>query len=259
LSQNSARRIPQSDPEYFGVNFAQDKQSEMGKAMPCPYLLGATGGFTAMLIYGIMSYPLHLPATAMLFIFYLVIPTILTNLRPAENKDKKSFPLSPVSCLLSTILFILLALWSLRPLISDTYFRIGKDAMKRYDEPTALTAFTLATRWDNHADPHYHLGELYLRSTQLGSSDKERLAEAIAEFELAREQRNDKYLLYELGVAYIFAEQYQDALTCFKPLTQRQPDNPDYWDRLSFVYLKLGNLQLSHEAHLKAEQLRNDL
>ncbi|MDI6783957.1 MAG: O-antigen ligase family protein, partial [bacterium] len=258
LSENSAFRIPPFD-------FAQDKQSEMGKACPetsgtmlCSYLLGATGGFTAMLIYGIMSYPLHLPATAMLFIFYLALPSILINIRTVENKVQKSSSLSTVYRLLLTVCFLFLALWTLRPLIADTYFRFGKTALKRNDAPSALHAFTLATRWDNHADAHYHLGELYLRSPQLGSADKERLAAAIAEFELARKQRNDKYLLYELGIVYIFAERFPNALTCFKPLTQRQPDNPDYWDRLSFVYLKLGNLQLSHEAHLKAEQLRNN-
>lgn len=219
-----------------------------------PYLLGATGGFTAMMVYGLMSYPLHLPTTAMLFILYLALPKIIANIRSDKTNasDKKVFPLTSSYYLLATIIFLLLTVWTIRPLIADTYFRIGKEALSYNDETIALDAFTLATRWDNHADAYYHLGELYLRGKEYGG----RIFTAIEEFELAKKQRNDKYLLYELGVSYILAERYQDALTCFKPLTQRQPNNPEYWDRLSFVYLKLNNPALSNEAHLKAEGLK---
>ncbi|MCX7918962.1 MAG: O-antigen ligase family protein [bacterium] len=229
-------------------------------------LLGGIGGFTALLIYGLMSYPLHLPTTAMVFIFYLAIPEIILNLsnqspildsstsKPRPQFESISFSLSTSFYLLSSILFILLSFWAVRPFIADIYFRIGKDALKIQNEPQAVAAFIAATKWDNHADAHYHLGELYLRGRDYGGQ----ITLAITEFESARKQRNDKYLLYELGVAYQLAERYQDALTCFKPLTERQPDNPEYWERLSYVYLKLGKLDLSHEAHLKATELKNN-
>jgi O-antigen ligase len=240
----------------------RNPQSEIYKVLLPSVLLGAIGGFTAMLVYGMMSYPLHLPATAMLFIFYLALPKIISNIENNELQQKPEIcnlkskiskaPLSTIYCLLSTILFLLLAFWTIRPLIADTYFRMGKDALNQQNESRALTAFMNATKWDTHADAQYHLGELYLRGKEYGGQ----LTLAISEFESARKQRNDKYLLYELGIAYQMAEQYQDALGCFKPLTQRQPDNPEYWERLSFIYLKLGNTKLSHEAHLKAEEAR---
>jgi O-antigen ligase len=219
--------------------------------VPLPaIILGATGGLTAMAIYGLMSYPLHLPVTAMLFIFYLALPQIIINL--INKSEFRSVTLAPSSYILASILFILLSLWAIRPLIADIYFRIGKEASKYNEEPAAITAFTLATQWDNHADAYYHLGELYLRGKEYGG----KISTAIDQFEIAKKQRNDKNLLNELGIAYILTERYQEALACFKPLTQRQPDNPIYWDRLSYIYLKLGNPELSNEAHLKAEELK---
>lgn len=222
-------------------------------------MLGVAGGFTAMAIYGLMSYPLHLPMTAILFMFYLALPQILSNLINQSEFCNHQSAIAKVSLLtsyyiLATVLFILLSLYALRPLIADTYFRLGKEANKYNDEPEAVTDFTLATQWDNHPDAYYHLGELYLRGKVYGG----KISTAIDQFEMARKQRNDKYLLYELGVAYILAERFQDALTCFKPLTQRQPNNPVYWDRLSYIYLKLGNLELANDAHLQAENLKQD-
>ncbi|MFB3894717.1 MAG: O-antigen ligase family protein [bacterium] len=240
----------------------RNHQSEIEVSM-----LGATGGFTAMAIYGLMSYPLHLPMTTTLFIFYLAVPQILNNLMhkseicnlPFDSAQDKQPAIATASkslsySILASVLFILLSYWAIRPLISDTYFRIGKEAVKDNNEPAAINSLTLATQWDSHSDAYYHLGELYLRGKTYGG----RISAAIDQFEMARKQRNDKFLLYELGVAYILAERFQDALTCFKPLTQRQPNNPMYWDRLSYIYLKLGNIALSNQAHLKAEVLKQN-
>lgn len=194
--------------------------NEKSKDLKPFMILSTIGGMTSMLIYGLTSYPLHLPSTVLLFIFYLSIIRILEN----SIEFKKDFQINrrrKSSSLFLILLLIIFAYLVSKPLLADIYFKIGKYRKEASDIIGAKKAFVWSTFFDTHADSHYHLGEVYLQEGDIES--------ALKEFLEARKQRNDKYLLQKIALAYSFLGERNKAKLFLQILNKRKPQTAAFF------------------------------
>ncbi len=220
-------------------------------------LLGSLGGMTALALYGMMSYPFHLPATCLSFLFLLSVPMIL-HLTPDSassqgegklgGKDTPSwFRWVRLTTLIT--LLIVCSIWIICPLMSEIYFRQGKIEKILGNRNAAIENFEKASRLSDHADAEYNLGELLYREG--------RLDDALKVFQQSAQQRKDKNIYNALANVYFFKKDYPKAIEYWKILAERDPQTPAYQHYLWITYLRSGNNSLANQAHEKEEQLQN--
>ena len=175
----------------------------------------------------------------------------LTRDQKLETRDFISSVPSWFRIIRSVTLCIFLvggSVWIVSPLISDIYFRKGKDFNKTGYIEDAMTSFETAARWSDHGDAEYNLGDLLMKQNKID--------EALTVYQLSAKQRKDKYIYNALANVYFFKKDYNKAIYFWKQLADRDPYNPQYWDFLWIAYIRLGNDKLANEAHEKAQQLK---
>jgi len=175
-------------------------------------LLGSLGGMTALVFYGMMSYPFHLPATCLSFLFLLSVPTITSNSEPQTRNPKLEtgvpswFRMVRLTTLI--ILLIVGSIWILCPLLSEIYFRQGKIERMLGNRDVAIDDFEIASRLSDHADAEYNLGELLYQEGQI--------EEALKVFQQCAHQRKDKNIYNALANIYFFKKDYPKAIEYWK-------------------------------------------
>lgn len=222
-------------------------------------LLGSIGGMTALALYGMMSYPFHLPATCLSFLFLLSTPTVLLNSARdpllsssfiKEEKARRAIPLwfRIFRTMTVPVFLAVFSVWIVYPLLSEIYFRQGKMEKMMGNKEMAILDFETASRLSDNADAEYNLGE---QLAQQGRMD-----EALEVFQQSAKQRKDKYIYNALANIYFSKKDYSKAIDYWKILTERDPQNPAYWNYLWVAYLHNGNENLANQAHEKMEQLQ---
>ena len=217
-------------------------------------LWGGIGGLTALSGYGLMSYPLHLPAACLNLLLFISLP-ILAKIDDTKNDSiqtpvlKSSIPswFRIFKYVTMAILVIGICLWLAAPLIADMHFRKGKEFNAIGDTTSAIHHYELASNWADHADAQYHLGEILLT--------QDRVKEALYFYEQAALQRRDKNEYLGLAVAYYLANQPDQAIPYLQELIHRTPNNPKYWELLWMSNLKAGHKTQADQAHQQYQKL----
>ena len=218
-------------------------------------VLGSIGGMVALIGYGLMSYPLHLPSAAISLIFILAIPSLVTGIRQQSAAPEMPWVQAPVQTAfqqrlrmyLGLVLICGLAFWVSLPLWADIKFREGKTALAFGDVETAMDAFDAASRLGNHADAQFNLAELLVKQG--------RFEEATRYYLKSAEQRKDKNVYHGLAIGYYFQEQPLRAIGYLEQLVRRNPDNPETWKFLWMSYIKAGQMDKANQAHQEMNRL----
>ncbi len=183
-------------------------------------IIGLMGGIVAVLIDAIFGFPLHLPATLVLFWLFI---GLIVSLNHSENhsgqevktigiKETRSkaktnriqsniYKFKPLLYLVIILLSLFLCVIVTRPFISQVYEFYGVEHAKKADYNTAIKNFHEAVKWN----PYF--GMVYFNLGQI-ISKKGIYTPAIESFEKA-----EKYM-----------------------------DHPDLPGRLAYLYLKKGQV-----------------
>lgn len=183
-------------------------------------IIGLMGGIVAVLIDGIFGFPLHLPATLVLFWLFI---GLIVSLNRSENHSeqetkieevKKAGPKPKSNKIQSNIykfksfLYLLIILLSLflcvmvaRPFVSQVYEFYGVEYAKKADYNTAIENFHEAVKWNPYFGMiYYNLGQI----------------------------------LSQKGIYGVSIEYFEKA--------GKYMDHPDLPRRLAYLYLKKGQL-----------------
>jgi len=182
-------------------------------------VIGLMGGIVAVLIDGIFGFPLHLPATLVLFwLFIGLIVSInhseqktkveeIKKVKPKAKGDKNDrtesniYRFKPILYLVIILLYLFLCTIIVRPFVSQVCEFYGVEYAKKADHDTAAKYFQEALKWNPYFGmAYYNLGQII--------SKKGIYTPAIESFEKA-----EKYM-----------------------------DHPDLPGRLAYLYLKKGQV-----------------
>ncbi|MEA2016048.1 MAG: O-antigen ligase family protein [Actinomycetota bacterium] len=175
--------------------------------------IGLMGGVVAVLIDAVFGFPLHLPATLVLFWLFIGLVVSLNHSenhsgqRPKTKSDKSDrtesniYRFKPLLYLVIIILSLFLCVMVSRPFVSQVYEFYGVEYAKKADYDTAARYFQEALKWNPYFGMmYYDLGQII--------SKKGIYTPAIENFEKA-----EKYM-----------------------------DHPDLPSRLAYLYFKKGQL-----------------
>jgi len=188
-------------------------------------VIGLMGGIVAVLIDGIFGFPLHLPATLVLFWLFIGLIVSLnhsenhaeqevetisvkeTELKAKAVGDKSDriknniYRFKPLLYLVIIILFLFLCTIVARPFISQVYEFYGIEYAKKADYNTAAKYFQEALKWNSYFGMmYYDLGQIISRK----------------------------------GIYTPAIENYEKA--------EKYMDHPDLPARLAYLYFKKGQL-----------------
>ena len=179
-------------------------------------VIGLMGGIVAVLIDAIFGFPLHLPATLVLFWLFIGLivsikhseqKTKIEEIKNANPKAKSGrtesniYKFKPLLYLVIILLYLFLCTIITRPFVSQYYEFYGVEYAKKADYNTAINNFHEAVKWNPYFGMmYYNLGQII--------SQKGIYTPAIESFEKA-----EKYM-----------------------------DHPDLPGRLAYLYLKKGQV-----------------
>jgi len=182
-------------------------------------IIGLMGGIVAVLIDGIFGFPLHLPATLVLFWLFV---GLIVSIKHSEQKTKieeikKTKPkakgdrsdriesniyrFKPLLYLAIILLSLFLCVMVTRPFISQVYEFYGVEYAKKADYDTAAKYFQEALKWNPYFGmAYYNLGQI----------------------------------IYQKGI-------YTPAIESFEK-AEKYMDHPDLPTRLAYIYFKKSQL-----------------
>ncbi|RLC36261.1 MAG: hypothetical protein DRH33_07300 [Candidatus Nealsonbacteria bacterium] len=234
-------------------------------------IIGLMGAVVAVLFDGIFGFPLHLPATIVLFwlALALTIVTIKSEIGVEENKitkknsnkntkGEKDNNISLFRHLLYIIIILLtifLCVTVSRPFIARTYWYYGNEELERNkDVNKAIKMYEEALKWDPY------LGEVYY---QMGRTLQNRGIYNIAleYFEKAEKYVDHPDLPQDLASLYLRINLFDKAAIKLKQAISYQKDEKSMvpmYNQLGTIYLHLKNYQQAEMAFKNALEIDFD-
>jgi O-antigen ligase/Tfp pilus assembly protein PilF len=236
-------------------------------------IIGLMGGTIAVLIDAIFGFPLHLPATIVLF--WLIIGLTITvikievnleknNLKQKDsdviikgkedtNLDKKQkkeedkdndnvYRFKPILFLSIILLAVILSITIARPFIAQTYWYKGFREIEKENWNKAIKIYEEALRWDPYLGPlYYDIGKI-LQNKELYGISREYL-------EKAAKYIDHPDLPLDLAIIYLKSGMLDEAAIKLKQAISYQPDEKSMLP----LYAELGNTYLQLERYKPAE------
>ncbi|MBA7521770.1 hypothetical protein ES705_13881 [subsurface metagenome] len=236
-------------------------------------IIGLMGGVIAVLIDAIFGFPLHLPATLLLFwlTIGLTIVTIKTEVNADEtNLKQKDFDIAekkveninlnkkqkktedkdndniyrfkPILYLSIILLAVILSISIARPFIAQTYWYKGFKEIEKENWDKAIKIYEEALRWDPYLGPiYYDIGKI-LQNKELYGISREYL-------EKAEKYIDHPDLPLDLALIYLKSGMLDEAAIKLKQAISYQPDEKSMLP----LYAELGNTYLQLERYKPAE------
>jgi len=212
-------------------------------------IIGLMGAVVAVLIDGLFGFPLHLPATIVLFwlILALTIATIKIDAYTGENNilQKNSNPISRFKPLLYIFIILLTAFLCItvtRPFIARIYWYYGNREIKNENWNEAIKIDEEALKWDPY------LGEIYYDIGKILET-KEFYGVAMEYFEKAEKYIDSPNLPQDFALIYLKKGQLDKAAIKLKQAISYQPNEKS----MVPLYSELGNTYLQLERYKPAE------
>jgi len=243
---------------YYGLRFIKRVKSRYRQGI----IIGLMGAVVAVLIDAIFGFPLHLPATIVLFwlALALTIVTIKSEVDAEEvNTSKKDSNqitwLKPLLYIIIILLAIFLCVTVSRPFIARTYWYYGnKELEKNKDVNKAIKMYEEALKWDPY------LGEVYY---QMGRTLQNRRIYNIAleYFEKAEKYVDHPDLSKDLASLYLRINLFDKAAIKLKQAISYQEDEKSMvpmYNQLGAIYSRLKNYKQAEMAFKNALKIDND-
>jgi O-antigen ligase/Tfp pilus assembly protein PilF len=226
---------------YYGLKFIKRVKNRYKQGI----IIGLMGAVVAVLFDGIFGFPLHLPATIVLFwlALSLTIVTIKSEVDAEEvnTLKKDSNPISLFKTLLYIIIIILtifLCVTVSRPFIARTYWYYGnKEVKENKDINKAIKMYTKALKWDPY------LGEVYY---QIGKTLQNRRIYNVAleYFEKAEKYVDHPDLPQDMASLYLTKELFDKAAIKYKKAISYQKNEESMfplYNQLASIYFRQKN------------------
>ncbi len=240
---------------YYGLRFIKRVKSRYKQGI----IIGLMGAVVAVLIDGIFGFPLHLPATIVLFwlALALTIVTIKSEVDAEEvntsKKDSKQISwFKPLLYIIIILLTIFLCVTVSRPFIARTYWYYGnKELEKNKDVNKAIKMYEEALKWDPY------LGEVYY---QMGRTLQNRGIYSIAleYFEKAEKYVDHPDLPQDLASLYLKINLFDKAAIKLKQAISYQKDEKSMvpmYNQLGAIYSRLKNYKQAEMAFKNALEI----
>jgi tetratricopeptide (TPR) repeat protein len=226
-------------------------------------LIGLMGGVVAVLIDAIFGFPLHLPATLVLFWLFIGLvvsikhsgqKTKIEETKKAKPKTKSGrkenniYKFKPLLYLLIILLSLFLCVIVTRPFVFQYYEFYGVEYAKKADHDTAATYFQEALKWNPYFGmAYYNLGQII--------SQKGIYTPAIESFEKAEKYMDHPDLPGRLAYLYFKKGQTDKGIVKLKQAISYQKTEksmiPLYND-LGNNYMRVGRYKPAEIAFKKA-------
>ena len=245
-------------------------------------LIGLMGAIVAVLVDGIFGFPLHLPATIVLFWLSIGLTIALgrnkscpnkeniiqkyDNKKGKENSDEKnnqtseankdeelktnktkSFPFKVFLYLGIIFLAVFLCVTVSRPFIARTYWFSGDVEMKKENWNKAINFYEEALKWDPYLGPmYYNIGKILQNKEFYNLSQKY--------LEKAAKYVDHSNLPLDLAIVYLKKGQLDKAAIKLKQAISYQRDEKSMLP----LYADLGNTYLQLKRYKPAEIVLKD-
>ena len=221
-------------------------------------VIGLMGGVVAVLIDAIFGFPLHLPATLVLFWLFIGLIVSLNHSENHSGQEVKTvrakgtqskaksdrsdkiesniYRFKPLLCLAIILLSLFLCVIIARPFVSQFYEFYGVEHAKKADHDTAAKYFQEALRWNPYFGmAYYNLGQII--------SQKGIYTPAIENFEKAEKYMDHPDLPAKLAYLYFKKGQLDKGIAKLKQAISYQKTEksmvPLYTD-LGNNYMRVG-------------------
>jgi len=192
---------------------------------PPGFLIIILSSVTAVLIHSFFHYSLYLPATGMLFWFWL---GLLNSGGPKLEKSKGNIHPSIIKRSLILFITLLLLVWTVRPFVASLYFDKAGYYSMRGEYDMAIAMYSKSIRYNPHDENAYNnLGNVYRNIGLYG--------EALGDYNKALEI--NPYLVEahnNLGILYVNRGLYDEAIKEYNVALEINPN-------LAGIHNNLGN------------------
>jgi len=233
-------------------------------------VIGLMGGVVAVLIDAVFGFPLHLPATLVLFWLFIGLIVSLNHyenhsgqevktirvkeIRSKAKGDKSGriesniYRFKPLLYLIIILLSLFLCVMVTRPFVSQVYEFYGVEYAKKADHDTAAKYFQEALKWNPYFGmAYYNLGQII--------SQKGIYTPAIENFEKAEKYIDHPDLPAKLAYLYFKKGQLDNGIAKLKQAITYQKNEksmvPLYTD-LGNNYMRMGRYRPAEIAFINA-------
>ncbi len=230
----------------FGLKILRKIKDEYRQGI----IIGLMGAIIAVLVDGIFGFPLHLPATIVLFWLVLELTVAVGLLKDEvnaqeikmirENSNISRFkPLLYIGIILFTIF---LGVTVIRPFIARIYWYYGFKEIEKENWDKAIKTYGEALKWDPY------LGEIYYDIGKILET-KEFYGVAMEYFDKAEKYIDHPDLPQDFALIYLKKGQLDKAAIKLKQTISYQSDEKSMLP----LYSELGNVYLQLERYKPAE------
>lgn len=221
-------------------------------------VIGLMGAVVAVLIDGIVGFPLHLPATLVLFWLVLGLTSVLADNEvfvggkaqkikvKTGNKGLESnlYRFKPLIFLLIIFLSVFIGLTLTRPFVSQVYWFYGYQDAQKQDYDGAIKYFEEALRWNPYSGMmYYNIGQIVAIKGLYGA--------ALVKYEKAEEYIDNPNLPERMATCYLAKSQWDKAIIKLQQAISYQEDEKSmvpFYNELGNTYLRIGKANLAEEA-----------
>lgn len=224
-------------------------------------IIGLMGSVVAVLIDGLFGFPLHLPATVILFwlVLALTIATIKIGADAEENNivRKNSNPISrfkPLLYIAIILLTIFLCVTVTRPFIAKVYWYYANIEIENENWNEAIKINEKALKWDPYfGEIYYNIGKIL--------EIKELYGVALEYFEKTARYIDNSGLPQDFALIYLKSSQLDKAAIKLKQAISYQRDEKSMfplYSELGNVFLQLGRYKPAEVAFKNALKINPD-
>ncbi|MGE4488553.1 MAG: O-antigen ligase family protein [Kiritimatiellales bacterium] len=228
-------------------------------ALPAAAMLGALAG-TA--VHGFFDFELRIFPNALMLAFLAgsAVAPIVRQRSEAGCRNPSSGFLTSGFRMLTAVLFLLAAIWSLQVMGSAFLSSLGDQKLEKLQTETAIRLYTIAKRIDgSNWGPDFGLGRIYSQNRYYELDPEQKSLWASKELEEFRKayQLNSRKeeIVYGLARAEQVSGNQERALELFRLAAQYKPFNDFYWRKLGIELRKAGLYNESMSAFERAYQL----
>jgi O-antigen ligase len=217
-------------------------------------IIGLMGGIIAVLVEGLFGFPLHQPATIVLFWVSLALIGVGEGSEEERIKNRKQkqsdidkndtsiYRFKPLLYLIIILLSISAFIGIIRPFVAQTYWYKGFKEIEKENWNEAIKIYEEALRWDPYLGPiYYDIGKI-LQDKELYGISREYL-------EKATKYIDHPDLPLDLAIIYLRSGMLDEAAIKLKQAISYQPDEKS----MLLLYIELGNIYLQLERYKPAE------
>ena len=243
----------------YGIRYLKREKNEQKQGI----VIGLMGAVVAVLVDGIFGFPLHLPATIVLFWLVLALTFVMikreadaeeiniaekdTNKKTKREKENNISRFKPLLYLVIILLSLFLCVIVARPFISQIYQYYGVKDVKRADYDGAIKNYHEALKWNPYSGLiYYDIGQIL--------SEKSIYSLAIENFEKAGKYMDHPYLPQKLAYLYLKKGQGDKAINKLKQAITYEKNEKS----MVPLYVDLGKLYLQARRYKLAEAAFED-